>query len=344
MVTTAKAAYLAAGRKGTIPRRERMQTYLKSRPVIVQLLLFVGMAMGILMIFLVIGGSLLSAVSGISLLEMGNYRSWVPGDPNLLLQLRGMMLLQFAGFFLIPSLLYARFCDKRPGEYLGLRAPFSPLFWVIGIVTLLAAWPFVDLTGVLNRWMIAHSPFQQGVSAMEEQANRTILMMLQGHTIKNLLLNILCIAVTAGVGEELLFRGIIQRLLIRGTRSPWSGILITAFLFSFFHMQFMGFLPRFFLGVILGALYWYSGSLWAAMLAHFLYDALLITIAYFFPATASSDASVFGGLNVLLPAGIAGLALVVFLIKIMERRSRTDFNAIYAEELHGPRPDNDLSF
>lgn len=46
-------------------------------------------------------------------------------------------------------------------------------------------------------------------------------------------------------------------------------------------MQFQGFLPRMFLGVILGAIYWYSGSLWPSILAHFVNNAIqVIAVSY----------------------------------------------------------------
>ncbi|RYY93051.1 MAG: CPBP family intramembrane metalloprotease, partial [Chitinophagaceae bacterium] len=334
MVTTVKAAYLAAGRKGTIPRREHMQTYLKSRPVIVQLLLFVGMSMGIFMVVFMLGGSVLAAITGVSLMDMGNYRSWTPGDPNVLTMLRGLILLQFLGLFLIPSLLFGYFSDARPGKYLGLRPPTSGIYWALGITALLASIPFVEWTGLINRWMVEHSSSRASITEMEESANRTIMVLLGKHTPGNLALNIVFIALFAGVGEELFFRGILQRLIIRSTKNAWAGILISAFLFSFFHFQFLGFLPRFFLGVILGALYWYSGSLWTAIIAHFLYDALFIVIAYFYPSTASSDASIFEGTRALLPMAIGSAGLTIFLIWTMQRHSKTDFNAIYNEELN----------
>ena len=46
-------------------------------------------------------------------------------------------------------------------------------------------------------------------------------------------------------------------------------------------MQFMGFLPRMALGIILGALYWYSGSLFTSMLGHFIFNSINILLIYF---------------------------------------------------------------
>ncbi|HVE61302.1 MAG TPA: hypothetical protein VNA26_05765, partial [Chitinophagaceae bacterium] len=72
-----------------------MQTYLKTRPVWIQLLLFLGMSFGILMVVFLIGGIVLSKISGISLLEMGSIKNWDTTDTNMLFMLRGMLLLQF---------------------------------------------------------------------------------------------------------------------------------------------------------------------------------------------------------------------------------------------------------
>jgi membrane protease YdiL (CAAX protease family) len=118
---------------------------------------------------------------------------------------------------------------------------------------------------------------------MEEEAARQIKFMLQKRNPVELLKNLLFISVFAGIGEELFFRGILQRLLIRVTKNPWMGIILTAAIFSGIHFQFYGFLPRLLLGVLLGAIYWYSGSLWVAILAHFLYDAAIILLVYFNP-------------------------------------------------------------
>ncbi|GAA4344962.1 CPBP family intramembrane glutamic endopeptidase [Flaviaesturariibacter amylovorans] len=320
-----------------------MQTYLKTRPIGVQLLFFVGMAVGIFMIVFFFGGMILAQITGIKLLDMGNYKAWNPNDPAVLSMLRGTFLLQFLGLFLIPSFLFAKASDPRPGQYLGLRAPSHAGYWLLAVVALLVAIPLVEYTGLLNKELIQHSPFQKKAGEMEESAARALGVVLKMRTIGDLLLNLVFIAVFAGVGEELFFRGIVQRLFIKGTRSPWAGILIAAFLFSFFHMQFYGFLPRFLLGILLGAAYWYSGSLWPSIFAHFFYDALFITIAYFKPETVTSDAPVLQNSGLMLPVALISAALTGLLVWLMRRQSDTRFEAVYADELR-PQPAKDLRF
>jgi uncharacterized protein len=320
-----------------------MQTYLKTRPVWIQLLLFIGMAFGILMVVFLIGGIILSQITGISLLEMNNPDAWDPKDPNMLTLIRGMLLLQFLGMFLIPSLLFAYFSDPQPLRYIGLKPPSKALYWVTGIVIMLVAVPMVEYTGIFNRDLPFSPQTRQWMQSMEDEAARTLQMMLGRTTLADLLLNVVFIAAFAGVGEEFFFRGIIQRLFIRATKSPWAGIIIAAFLFSFFHFQFFGFIPRFLLGILLGAIYWYSGSLWPAIVAHFVYDAFFITLAYFNPELVTNADAQLVDKSYLAVAALGSTALVVLLVWLMKKNSTTDYNEVYRDEQPSPSP-KDFSF
>ena len=82
--------------------------------------------------------------------------------------------------------------------------------------------------------------------------------------------------------EETLFRGGLQNFLTRGTNNPWFSILVVSILFSLAHFSFYGFLSRVFLGIVLGALFHYSGKLWLCILAHFINNALAITLLYIY--------------------------------------------------------------
>jgi len=66
----------------------------------------------------------------------------------------------------------------------------------------------------------------------------------------------------------------------------WTGnihlaIFIPAFLFSAFHLQFYGFFGRLFLGIILGYLFVWSGSLWVPIIVHFINNAMAVILAFF---------------------------------------------------------------
>ena len=101
--------------------------------------------------------------------------------------------------------------------------------------------------------------------------------------IKEFLVALTVAAIAPAVGEELLFRGLLQPQLQKLTNNPHWGIWLCAILFSAIHLQFVGFLPRMLLGALLGYLLWWSGSLWLPILIHFLFNGIQILGAYLYP-------------------------------------------------------------
>ena len=317
-----------------------MQSYLKTRPVWIQLLLFIGMALGIFMAVSVIGMWILSSMTGISMFDVADISKWST-NTKMLTYVRGMLLLQFLGLFLIPSLLFGYFSDPKPLQYIGIKRPVKPLYWVLGIASLIIAIPLVEYTGLINR-QVNFGGLQKWMQSMEDEALQQIKFMLGKRTISELITNIIFISLFAGIGEELFFRGVLQRLFIKAFKNPWLGIIVTAFLFSALHVQFFGFIPRFLLGILLGAMYWYSGSLLVAIVAHFFYDAFFITWAYFQPQIIDDTGSSItqGTIQIVLALGSA--ALVALLVWIMKKNSTITYNEVYKND-NIPKHD-DLSF
>lgn len=309
-----------------------MQTYLKTKPVWIQFLLFLGMAFGIFLILSFTGLIILSKMTGISLLDFQNFEKWDINDPKMIFFVRGMMLIQFLGLFLIPSLLFAYLSDPSPLQYLQIRKPYSPSYWILGIAIMLIAIPAVEYIGFLNQKISFGGSAQNWMKSKEEDAAKQIQFMLNRHTPGQLILNLIFISLFAGIGEELFFRGILQRMFIRGLKNPWAGIIITAIIFSAFHLQFFGFFPRLILGIVLGAIYWYSGSLLTAMLAHFLYDGLIITLVYLHPEMMQdvNEPMIHSPVLPVYAAISAGLTLV--LIRYMKKKSRTSYNDTYRND------------
>jgi membrane protease YdiL (CAAX protease family) len=307
-----------------------MQSYLKTRPVWIQLLLFVGMAMGILMIFSLIGMSILSSMTGINMFDVSDTSKW-NANPKMLTYVRGMLLLQFFGLFVIPSLLFAYFSDPKPLRYLGLTKPVKPIYWILGIASLLIAIPLVEYTGLLNR-QVNFGGLQQWMQSMEDEAMQQIKFMLGKHTISELVTNIIFISLFAGIGEELFFRGVLQRLFIKAFKNPWMGIIVTAFLFSALHVQFFGFIPRFLLGILLGAVYWYSGSLLTAIVAHFLYDAFFIVWAYFQPQIIEDTQGTIANGSMQIMLALISTVLVLLIIWLMKKNSTISYTGVYKND------------
>lgn len=307
-----------------------------------QLLLFLGMAFGLFMIAVLVGTGILSKITGVSVMEFQNSQNWDLSNPSLLTFVRGMLLLQFLFLFLIPCLLFAYYSDPQPMQYLGLKGPSNHIYWLLGLALILVAYPFVEYTGYLNQKISLGQSTNQWMKSMEEEAARQIKFMLQNRTPGELIKNLIFISLFAGIGEELFFRGVLQRIFIRITKNPWMGIVLTAAIFSGIHFQFYGFFPRFLLGILLGAIYWYSGSLWTAILAHFLYDASVIVFLYINPQ-ALNDTTIIKGQEVQLLAGaLVSLLLTIFLLRQLRKKSVTSYEEVYKDDF--PNSTDSFSF
>jgi membrane protease YdiL (CAAX protease family) len=197
--------------------------------------------------------------------------------------LRYFMILQDICLFIIPSIIILILI--KPSEN---KSPFDlkiPKINEIALVVLLAfcLFPITSFTGVLNSSM--HLPgwlseVENWMTEKEDYANNLLELLIASNTFWMMLLNLLMIAVLPAIGEELIFRGVFQKILCGFFRSGHAAIWITAFVFSAIHLQFFGLIPRFILGLAFGYLYFWSGTLWLPVIAHFINNAVPVVAEY----------------------------------------------------------------
>jgi membrane protease YdiL (CAAX protease family) len=307
-----------------------MLDFLKHKPPFTQLVILLCVVLVSMFVVGMFGMLAVSAITGVSIQGSDQLAKLDLSRPDALAFLRGMQLVQFFSMMVVPVWFCARIFSDQTREYLWLHRPSRMGYFLVGAVLLIAAIPLTNLLGEINRGIEFPKAMAEWMRAKEADAERTVRALLSQRGAGALLLNLLFIAVLAAVGEELLFRGMVQRLLIRWSRRIWVGIVVTAIIFSAMHLQFYGFLPRFVLGILLGVIYWYSGSLWVAILAHFVYDAVLIVAASFRPELLDQDSA--GTVTELLPAGLLSLAVIAGLWYWMRRRSNSDYSSAYGDE------------
>ena len=187
--------------------------------------------------------------------------------------------------FVVPPIVYYYVTRMKHQMYdLGFRKPANP-WWLllIGVVLMFISLP---VTNQLTRWNEAMSfggvfeKLEEYLKMLEETAAATTEKMLNVDTIDGLLLNLLVIALIPAVGEELTFRGVLQQGLMRRVKSPHVAILLSAAIFSFIHFQFYGFLPRMFLGILLGYMFYITRSLWTSIAMHFVNNGTAVVLYY----------------------------------------------------------------
>lgn len=223
---------------------------------------------------------------GLPISEMSN-ADW--SDPRVLSTMKLVQAVSSVIIFLVPAIAFALICfTGRPFYVLGLRKPVDNQAYLLAVLGILLAFPFVMWLGELNQMI----PLPEWMTAMEKDATKQMQAFLKADGIAEILLNVFIIAVIPAFCEEICFRGALQRVIINICRSPWAGIIVTSIFFSALHLQFQGFLPRMFLGIILGAIYWYSGSLWPAIVAHFVNNAVQVVGVSYAPEYIEKNPSV----------------------------------------------------
>ena len=226
--------------------------------------------------------------------------------------------------FVLPPILYAMLVKERPFKSLGFSK--STILWLILGVAMM--YTILPLNSIFTEWN-ANIKFPESLASFEKlmqdlQENATEIMMrfINVDTIGGLILNLFMIAGLAALGEELLFRSVIQTSLIRICKNAHIGIFIASAIFSLFHMEFYGLLPRLVLGLLMGYMYYYSRSIWIPMAMHFANNGTIVILYYLNNIGAINiDVESFGETNifVLILSIIAMVALFWFTIKLNKK-------------------------
>ena len=181
--------------------------------------------------------------------------------------------------FIIPAIAVAMLSTRFPASLLAVDKLPDFRMTVLAIVALLLSLPAMNLIIEWNQNISlpeSLKSIEEQMRNMEQSAEASIKLLLGGSNIAGLIVNILIVGVLAGFSEELFFRGALQRLLTSGSIMPHLMIWVTAFIFSAFHLQFFGFVPRMLLGAFFGYLLWWSGSLWLPILLHSLNNSIVV--------------------------------------------------------------------
>lgn len=228
------------------------------------------------------------------------------------------------GLIVGPSLFLAR--DGKPVSqfFRNYKAELLPI-----IITVIVVIVFMVVNSVFIEWNATVDfpsfldNFERWARELEDNAERTTEYLTNFTAWWEFLIAVLVIAVLPAIGEELVFRGLIQNELYKGTKNIHVSIWFAAILFSTIHFQFFGFVPRMLLGALFGYLYYWSGSLSLAILAHFVNNgASLLALYLYQKGTFEFDMETpqAAPANVVMFAAVVAGGLLYYFYKYFEHR------------------------
>ena len=194
-----------------------------------------------------------------------------------------MLTIQDIFAFILPAVVAMALFYLRPLHVMGLDRMPSLKALAVVVVFYLVSLPamnwLVDFNGsmVLPSWM---SGVEEAMRLAEDMAADATKQILDINTIPQLLFCLFVVGLMAGLSEEMLFRGAMQRTMQDSRLGAHTAIWVTAIVFSAFHMQFFGFLPRMLLGAWLGYLFVWTRSLWVPIIAHTLNNSTVVVMSY----------------------------------------------------------------
>jgi uncharacterized protein len=259
------------------PNISRFQGISPLRQLLLSVVIILVAGTGLFSLFLLVGNFIFNgdlALLANSAPETGLNQPWF---------IMFTLVAQDISFFIIPALIILNLLD--PEYKSGILTLRTLRLNDILLVTILAfcVFPVTGLAGQLNSGMTLPdwlSGMEQWMRDKEDYADHLLDVIMTPGTFWGMWLNLIIIAALPAVSEELIFRGVLQRMFHKLFRSGHLSVWVTSFLFSAIHFQFYGFLPRLLLGLIFGYLFLWSRNIWLPIIAHFVNNAVPTVGAY----------------------------------------------------------------
>jgi len=163
----------------------------------------------------------------------------------------------------LPAVIAVRAAGFSPKRYLGLRAP-TPKQLVVAAVLALFNQPVVTFLTWVAR-SLSPPAWVEEFDALQRVLDTVFAQNAAGM--------IVTVAVAAPLGEELFFRGYALPALAKSW-GPVAAVVVTGAMFSALHLNKIGFVGLWEIGIMLALLRLWSGSLWPSILCHAANNAL----------------------------------------------------------------------
>jgi uncharacterized protein len=274
--------------------------------VILIVALVIGTLVGLGIIMIAFGMDTMKAITTVN-----------TADPHFA---TALWIVQFTGTtfpILITPVFFATVVMNNKADYLRTSFRFPQQLLLIVFAVMMFSFPVIELLSNINQ-KIPVPKFLQWMADSQKNEQKMMEAMMNMKGIGDVIFNVLFIGLLTAVVEEFLFRGCLQTIFKQWTKNIHVAIWVTAILFSFFHMDFYGFLPRVLLGALFGYFVAWSGSIWPAVWAHFINNGTIVVLTYLYQKNNTKvnpdSTHVFNSL-----AYIISIVIILFLFWIYRR-------------------------
>ncbi|MEO8822211.1 MAG: CPBP family intramembrane glutamic endopeptidase [Ginsengibacter sp.] len=218
--------------------------------------------------------------------------------------------------FFLPVYLFALICYRDAAKFIGFNMKFNYKQVLMVLAILVFTFPLSGALSEMTKAIPIPHNWEIYFKAKEAERVTQEKALIHINTFSKYLVSMLIIALLPAIFEEVCFRGGVQNILTRWFKSPWGAIIITSIIFSAVHISYYGFFVRFALGIFLGLVFYYSGSLWLNILFHFLYNGVQVTALYFSTISSGTVGAQSKDIEESFPvwAGVLALVLIIFAI------------------------------
>lgn len=272
-----------------------------------------------------------SAFVGLLIVAMGLLLIYGPDLSSKTAQMNTMVAQNIVAFFL-PVLFLALLLFKTE------NTPVAKTMWMSKAPT------FKSILLVVLVWIVAlpamnyivewndsiHLPtflkdIEKYLRDMEDSAQAVTSRLLETDTRGKMFMMVLIVGVLTGLGEETFFRAGLLGSMHNGKVNRHVAIWTVAILFSAFHMQFYGFVPRMLLGAWFGYVMLWCGEVWTPIIGHALNNGMVVVMTFLSNKHIIDENYIdkLGNDNHWLALGSAVLTVIVIIIFMRKRNTNT---------------------
>lgn len=287
-------------------------------------LFFIFIALSVVFfLYQIVGGLLTFTLLGEDLQSM---------DENLNLTRIIMSFAQFM-FILFPSVILVMLRGDNIKETFRLNKPKMSVL-IFAVIGILAVQPFLQVFLYYQNEFIFSLPFGQEVikqmKDLFEMLESTTEKLVIAKSLPEFILITFVIAVTPAFSEEFLFRGLVLKYFEK-IIPPAKAIFFSGLLFSLFHFHPFNIIPLTILGIFLSFMVYHSGSIYTAVICHFINNFISASAVYLYGTESLGSDKMSPEEQVqFLMLGAASVVVFLFVIFMIKKysvmKNSGDFN------------------